>query len=102
MRAAATAGSGTGLAVTGAVTIHSGTVGKYTSGVAVTAGGTGTDIAVDATHNELTVQIGNTVRTITFAAGADDNGTAANIQTAMRTAFAAGPADRLRRNDGRW
>ena len=91
VRAAATAGSGTGLAVTGAVTIHSGTVGKYTSGVAVTAGGTGTDIAVDATHNELTVQIGNTVRTITFAAGADDNGTAANIQTAMRTAFAAGP-----------
>ncbi|WP_396953692.1 flagellin [Neobacillus mesonae] len=93
VRNAATAGTGSGAAVNGAVTIHDGTVGKYTSGVAASADGTGMNLQglVDTSHDELTIQIGNTVRTIQFAAGADDNGLAANIQAAMRTAFAAGP-----------
>lgn len=92
VRSAATAGTGQGKAIGAAVTIHDGTVGKYTSGVAASADGTGTTLSatVDATHNELTVQIGNAVRTVTFAGGASDNDLAANMQTALRAAFATG------------
>ncbi len=88
VRSAATAGSGTGLAVTAGVTIHDGTVGRYISGKAST-GAAGTELsgAIDATHNELTVQIGNTVRSFTFAGGASNADLATNMQAAMRTAF---------------
>jgi flagellin len=85
VRSAATAGTGTGSAVTGAVTIHNGTSGKYTSGVTF-------DDALAASlapgSNELTVKIGNAVRTITL----DDTKTtavdvAADIETKLRAAF---------------
>jgi len=95
VRAAATAGSGTGLAVTGAVTIHAGTSGKYTSGVAVTPGGGGTTLstAVTTGTNELTVKIGNSVRTIVLDETAtNDAAVAADMQTKLRTAFNNPPA----------
>ncbi|MEK3790871.1 flagellin [Paenibacillus sp. FSL R7-0204] len=95
VRSAATAGTGVGAAVSAAVTIHDGTVGKYTSGL---GGGTLTNAtttlstAVDATHNELTVKIGNSVRTITLAASADDGAVATDLQAKLQAAFNAAPA----------
>jgi flagellin len=95
VRNAATTGSGTGLAVTGAVTIHDGTVGKYTSGVgggALTNATTTLSTAVDTDHDELTVKIGNTVRTVLLdATAADDGAQAADLEAKLRAAFAAGP-----------
>ncbi|KRE73589.1 flagellin N-terminal helical domain-containing protein [Paenibacillus sp. Soil750] len=90
VRTTATSGTGVGAAVSAAVTIHDGTVGSYTSGK-VTTGGAGTELsaAVLPGSNELTVQIGNTVRTVTFAGGADNDALAANMQAALRTAFQA-------------
>lgn len=100
VRAAATAGSGTGLAVTGGVTIHDGTVGKYTFGVSagtLAADGSSTvySAGIDEDHSELTVKIGNTVRTIaldyaTINAG-DDSDLVADLQTKLQTAFSGGP-----------
>ena len=94
VRSAATAGAGTGTAVTAAVTIHDGTVGKLTSGkfAAITGAGTEVSSAITNNTNELTVQIGNTVRTVTLTVGSADNDAAAlDLQTQLRTAFAAGP-----------
>ncbi|WP_275262389.1 flagellin [Paenibacillus tepidiphilus] len=88
VRNASTSGTGTGLAQGAAVTIHSGTSGKLTSGVAFD------DTLADslaAGSNELTVKIGNAVRTIVI----DDTqttaaGVAASIQTQLQAAFASG------------
>ncbi|CAM4279759.1 flagellin [Paenibacillus typhae] len=85
VRNAATAGTATGAAVTAAVTIHDGTSGKLTSGVtfddALAA-------SLDGDSNELTVKIGNAVRTITLN---DTLTTAADVandlQTKLRAAF---------------
>lgn len=96
VRNAATAGSGTGAAVTGAVTIHDGTAGKYTSGLgagALTNATTTLSTAVDTDHDELTVKIGDTVRTVLLdATAADDGAQAADLQAKLRAAFAAGPS----------
>jgi len=92
VRNAATAGSGTGLAVTGAVTIHDGTSGKYTSGkfTGLAADGTGTSVATAVVPgaNELTLKIGNAVRTIALddTAGTDGD-LLADMQTKIQDAF---------------
>jgi flagellin len=94
VRTTATAGTGVGAAVTAAVTIHDGTVGSLTSGKSsiLTNATTILSAGVDATHNELTVKIGNSVRTITLAASANDGAVATDLQTKLVAAFGAGPA----------
>ncbi|CAG7633948.1 hypothetical protein PAESOLCIP111_03516 [Paenibacillus solanacearum] len=91
VRSAATSGVAVGSNMTAAVTIHDGTVGTYTSGVGggtLSATTTNLSGAVNASANELTIQIGNAVRTITLStASANDAAVAADLQALLRADF---------------
>jgi len=96
VRNAATKGEAVGSNLTAAVTIHDGTSGKYTSGVGsgtLTATSTVLDALITNDQNELTIQIGNAVRTIHLdpTAITNDGQAAAAMEAAMRTAFGNTP-----------
>lgn len=88
IRDTATTGSATGVALGGSVKIHTGTAASYTFGAINSTAANELKTALDATHNELTISINGSVRTVTFDNSlADDAAIVADFQSKLQTAF---------------